>query len=260
MKKSLFISIACLFAFVTSNATISIIMPNMTGPKGTLITIPVKVTNFQNLIAMQGTIQFDHAIVHCKSIQGFGLQYLDINDFGFNDTATGKLTFAWTDDDLSGKSLSDSSVVFSVTFKIVGNPGQTSPLSFINTPTQMEFSDVSYNVVPNNPVNGSITVSSVVGVNQTSAINDGIQLLNYPNPFSEETNIEFSFPSNEQVIISIFDINGKEIDRISREFLAGKHSFVWDAKDLNGRKLPNGAYYVRLQSGNYCAMRKMIIW
>lgn len=78
---------------------------------------------------------------------------------------------------------------------------------------------------------------------------------NYPNPFSNETVIHFSLAKPAKVNLSVFDVNGRLVKTIinsSKE--AGEH-----VVKINAGSLARGIYFYKLQSGNYSAVKKMII-
>ena len=78
---------------------------------------------------------------------------------------------------------------------------------------------------------------------------------NYPNPFVDETEIQFSIPSSSDITIRIFDARGKLVEKISRNGITkGNHVFVYK----NGSLAP-GTYYYQLESNMYSEMKKMII-
>ena len=75
-------------------------------------------------------------------------------------------------------------------------------------------------------------------------IESPIEVLCYPNPFRESTNITFSC-GNERVRLSIFDTLGHEVRVIMDKGLsAGEHTV-----QINGRSLAPGYYFFRLQIG-----------
>lgn len=80
-------------------------------------------------------------------------------------------------------------------------------------------------------------------------------LMNYPNPFSGLTTIQFQTPSNGLVVLDVLDQTGKKISNlINEELSAGIHQI-----DFNGSSLPNGLYFYQLKVGNCSTTRKMII-
>ncbi len=68
----------------------------------------------------------------------------------------------------------------------------------------------------------------------------------YPNPFNPNTNISFQLPETGQVLLSVFDLNGREVSVLANQvFSAGTHQLMLKASDLS-----SGTYIVRLQSGS----------
>ena len=84
---------------------------------------------------------------------------------------------------------------------------------------------------------------------------------NYPNPFNPHTTISFDLAMAEQVELSIYNIKGQLVKTLVRDqkLPAGRHNFVWDGKDENGRIVSSGIYLYRLQSGRYSHSKKMIM-
>lgn len=77
---------------------------------------------------------------------------------------------------------------------------------------------------------------------------------NYPNPFNPTTTISFFLPKAEEVIITIFDINGRKIKIIlNGKFGPGKHSIKFDAQ-----RLASGIYYYRIKAGNFSDSKKFL--
>ncbi len=83
---------------------------------------------------------------------------------------------------------------------------------------------------------------------------------NYPNPFNPETRIKYSIPSSgnsllNSVQMKVYDILGKEIALlINEEKSAGIYELRWNADNY-----PSGIYFYKLQAGNFCAVRKMLL-
>ena len=77
----------------------------------------------------------------------------------------------------------------------------------------------------------------------------------HPNPFNSETSICFSIPSSEHVQMSVHNISGLFITTlIDGELSPGVYS-----QSFNGKGLPSGIYFVRLNAGNFNGVKKMIL-
>ena len=78
---------------------------------------------------------------------------------------------------------------------------------------------------------------------------------NYPNPFNPSTTINYEMPSSGKVSIKIFNVMGKEVGTLADEYQsAGVH----EVKFQNA-SLPSGAYFYRLQAGDYVRIKKMVL-
>jgi len=78
---------------------------------------------------------------------------------------------------------------------------------------------------------------------------------NYPNPFNPVTKIVFNIPEQENVILKVFDMLGKEIQTLVNEPLrGGRYSF-----DFEGNNLPSGVYYYQLKTGDFIETKKMML-
>lgn len=78
---------------------------------------------------------------------------------------------------------------------------------------------------------------------------------NFPNPFQNYTNIEYSLKEDALVELKVYNIIGEEVDCLFSEFqIAGFHNYKWVSKNL-----PSGVYFYQLIAGSYIETKKMII-
>ncbi len=78
---------------------------------------------------------------------------------------------------------------------------------------------------------------------------------NYPNPFNPTTRIEYRVPSISYVVLTVYDVLGREVAvLVNEEKSAGNYSVVFNANNL-----PSGIYFYRLQAGNFTETKKMIL-
>jgi hypothetical protein len=78
---------------------------------------------------------------------------------------------------------------------------------------------------------------------------------NYPNPFNPSTSIQFSLSNGAQVKLRVFNILGKEVATLVNEWRsAGRYNEKFDAS-----KFSSGVYFYRLDTGNYSAMKQMLL-
>ncbi len=91
----------------------------------------------------------------------------------------------------------------------------------------------------------------------------GFQLYpNYPNPFSNSTNISFNIPGTSKTFqIKIYNIKGQIVKTIDSNNTGQiSNEVVWDGKDDQGKALSNGIYLYQLTGKNYTSkIMKMIL-
>ncbi|MDD3685410.1 MAG: hypothetical protein PHE56_01465, partial [Bacteroidales bacterium] len=125
------------------------------GAIGQYVQVSVTATDFSDIISMQGSLSFDPTVAQFDQITYFGLPDMSVANFGTTMSGTGKISFSWNDADLSGESLSDNSILFTLQFLLIGNIGDQTPVSFTNIPTPFEFiksdfSEIGYSAIPGN--------------------------------------------------------------------------------------------------------------
>jgi hypothetical protein len=78
---------------------------------------------------------------------------------------------------------------------------------------------------------------------------------NLPNPFRGKTQISFTLPRPAEVWLGVYDINGREVERLLKARKpAGTYRLTFDAANL-----PAGTYFYRLQAGSSVEVKRMIV-
>jgi hypothetical protein len=78
---------------------------------------------------------------------------------------------------------------------------------------------------------------------------------NYPNPFNPITKISYTIPQRAYVHLRVYDMLAKQIAElvnVSQE--AGRYEVTFD-----GTNLPSGAYFYKLDAGNYIEVKKLLL-
>lgn len=128
--------------------------------------LQVKAYDFEQIIGMQYTVTYDPAMLEFKSISKINLAGLSQANFGTptsaeNLTSPGIITLYWFDNSLASVTLADGTVVFEICFKAKGQDGSLTRVEFKGSPTAIEITKVSEEVIPFNGYAGSVTISNV---------------------------------------------------------------------------------------------------
>jgi hypothetical protein len=82
----------------------------------------------------------------------------------------------------------------------------------------------------------------------------------FPNPFHHETEIRFQLPRSERVVVRIFNALGQEVRTlVDREYASGRHGVRWDGRDASGREVTAGAYFYRVEAGEFSRVQKTLL-
>jgi hypothetical protein len=81
-----------------------------------------------------------------------------------------------------------------------------------------------------------------------------------PNPVHRSTTVEFALPEAGDVTLQVFDVGGRNVASIARSGLsAGRHSLEWNTRDANGRSVPAGVYFYRVEGSGVSKTHKLTV-
>jgi len=82
---------------------------------------------------------------------------------------------------------------------------------------------------------------------------------NYPNPFNPMAMIKYDLPKLTHVSLIIYDLNGKEIQTLVNEKQnQGKKHVAWMGLNDQGKPMPTGLYFYRLETPEFSKSFKMV--
>ncbi|MBK9227510.1 MAG: T9SS type A sorting domain-containing protein [Ignavibacteria bacterium] len=137
---------------------------------------------------------------------------------------------------------------------VTGNGTTSSPVDYSYTDKNLATGKYSYRLKQVD-YNGNFEYFNLS--NQVSVgVPDKFSLSqNYPNPFNPSTTISFDIPVDSKVMITLFDMSGREVANLVNEFkTAGYYSVSFNASSLS-----SGAYFYRIDAGNFVDTKKMLL-
>lgn len=164
------------------------------------------------------------------------------NNYTFSEAVTlainaGNDILLYTADKLDGKSLVDSVVnivVDKIAQGIITN----------------ERIDESYNRI----IQKKLSLTNIKDLAET-VIPDEIDIVNYPNPFNNTTQIYVKIPKAGNLSIKIFNILGEELGEIVNGYYgAGTHKFFFNADELS-----SGVYLLKLNMSEKYIVHKIVL-
>ncbi len=142
MKNQLFRSILALllisFSFgVPLQAQVEINTETFTTSTENELVVILRVNNFEEIVGMQFSLNWDPTILEFSSLGEFSLEGLDVTSFNTAPVSNGELSLFWVHNTVQGVTLEDNSQLFSIVFnKLSEVPTQ---LFIDHTPTKIEF-------------------------------------------------------------------------------------------------------------------------
>ena len=112
----------------------------------------------------------------------------------------------------------------------------------------------------------AIAVGGQLRVDGRQLIPDVLEIKqSYPNPFTAFTTIEYDVPSDQNVVIRIFNIRGQIVKTLVDEDKSpGYYSIVWDGTNDNGDEVSSGVYFCQMYTpknpngGQFVKAKKMV--
>jgi endonuclease/exonuclease/phosphatase family metal-dependent hydrolase len=97
----------------------------------------------------------------------------------------------------------------------------------------------------------------------TSAPQDGALALSLgrpaPNPSRDGAALALTLPEAAEVRAHVLDVTGRLVAEITSGALpSGTHQLSWDGRDLTGRDVASGIYFVRVEVGGWVDSRKLV--
>ncbi|MDP8208359.1 MAG: T9SS type A sorting domain-containing protein [Candidatus Electryonea clarkiae] len=77
----------------------------------------------------------------------------------------------------------------------------------------------------------------------------------YPNPFNSTVNLRFGLPEMSRIIITVYDLLGRQVHEDRKQYEAGYHRYSFKADP----QLVSGLYFIRISMGDNVKTQKVIL-
>ncbi len=154
----------------------------------------------------------------------------------------GQLVLSWNSLDV--KPVREGEILFEVLLSGEGN----ATAQLLDGPLRSEVYELKGNDINVRNIN------LIDNTNQLSEFEFSVNQ-NVPNPFKDESVIEFMLPSDSEVIFSVTDQNGRLVYTNTKIYSAGNNQIVIQADDMN----VSGVMYYQLSTDKYTSTKRMIV-
>ena len=87
------------------------------------------------------------------------------------------------------------------------------------------------------------------------SVNSMVLFQNEPNPFTNETVVKFYNSKDQEINFVIFDINGKVVRSIEKEYNHGTHELKLTKNELG----QTGVYFIQMNTSDFTETKKMVL-
>ena len=142
-------------------AVLTLTASDVVAAKGEAVCVAVKTKDFEQILSMQYSMNWNPDILKFKEVHSFGLNGMSIQSFGSHLVQKGTLTFSWYDPALRGFSKPDGTKLYEVCFEAVGEPGSKSRFEFSGKPTTVEIANSSSVFLDLRATGGEVRIEGV---------------------------------------------------------------------------------------------------
>jgi hypothetical protein len=133
------------------------------GPN-TEITIPIIVTNFNNILTTQFSVNWDPEVLTYSGTSSYAISSINSGNFGTSQTSSGILTYSWDQPDSQAQTLPENSILFVIHFNTNQNTGTSTSINISSSPTAIEITNDNFLTIPvvTNP--GEVYITSLINL------------------------------------------------------------------------------------------------
>ncbi|MCH9024595.1 MAG: T9SS type A sorting domain-containing protein [candidate division Zixibacteria bacterium] len=102
--------------------------------------------------------------------------------------------------------------------------------------------------------------SNSVVIEQSKENKSARLLDNYPDPFNSSTVIQYELTKESIVRLTVYNLLGQQVSTlVSSVKPAGKHTVIWNGRDLYEKAIASGVYFYRLETAETVLSKKMLL-
>lgn len=210
---------------------------------GETFSVSFNATDFDEILGYQFTLKYNADQVNFEDMEPYELRSLNADNFGVR-VDEGIITTSWNRE--TPLSLTKGSTAFTLTFTAKEPVRISEVISLHDAYTPAE----AYNAA-----DGLMDVQlrfREASVDEKSAFR---LFQNQPNPFRTETKISFQLPENGMATLVIYDVAGRMLKSMTKEYAAGYNEEVIERSELNA----TGILFYQLSTDYGVATKKMIL-
>ena len=158
---------------------------------GQTVAARVTVSGFDQVSGAQFSLAWDPAVLRYVGTGSYGVRGLSAGSFGTTLVASGRLGFVWFDPAAVGVTMAGGTVLFTVSFEVIGHAGSVSTVALTGSPTEQAVC-VGDALAPFGAQDGSIAVVGPGVLVSNPAYAHGVFRLSVPTEKGRSYVLEFT--------------------------------------------------------------------
>ncbi len=210
---------------------------------GETVTATFTAKEFTEILGYQFELLFNQEVIDYQDFKKGAITSLSEDNLGLTQINKGQLKTSW--DEARGITLADGQTLFTIQFQTK----QAGRLSEVLSLSTRGFTAEVYSNIEE-------IYDLQLNFKQPTVTATSVELAqNQPNPFSQQTKIQFTLPSPQKATLTIYDVSGQVIKQFTADYAKGQHSITIEKADL-----PTvGLMYYTLETANDKIVKKMIL-
>lgn len=247
--------VALLFAsiYLSAQQDTSIYIQDKQVEPGEIFNLDVQVTDYNSIVSTSFSVFWDSMNLRYVGLTNIPFGLSEDDSFSTMDVSGGKISFLYFDMSLSGNSLADEEVLFTIQLEAIGPDGTETEVTFggnievvdaeganNDTPLEVNFDG------------GLITIGEVSSVDEFSSIATKVDIA--PNPSADDVNVRLAVENGGAMTWTLIETNGQQIANGVMNLTPGANTLKLE----NTLFKHTGAFILKLQLGEQVFTRRLL--
>ena len=223
-----------------TNQKLTFVAENQIFDEGQKVVVPVRAADAASITGFQYTLMYDNNQLSFEGVESGVLDMTEEN-VGRMYANKGMVTASWIN--AQSQTMKKDEVLYTLIFTAKTNGTLTQSLALSSVVTTAEAYNQNLEIM---------NLSLEVRDQNASEI---VVKQNTPNPFDDQTSINFTLPKRADVTLTVFDITGKTVYTATNPFEKGHNTIRLSADQLS----TSGILYYQFEAGDFKTTKKMIL-
>lgn len=213
------------------------------------VELDVLVKNYNDIVTAAFSVNWDSMMLRYVGIDNIAFGLSEDDNFNAMNASGGELTYLYFDNSLSGNSLEDDGVLFTVQLEVIGMEGEQTEISFGGLMEVVDTSEVDLEAEFSGAL---ISIGEPNSLQTVTLLPLSAEVS--PNPFTNNGKVILGLSEGGEVHWTLSEINGQHIMDGKADFSPGSHVLELE----NTLFKHTGSYILQLQLGDLSITKRLL--